>query len=75
MAEIRGQPVLGHPLPSPPAYFGSNDRGFKPFVTAETGGKAWPKVPYDWLPSNFPHGIVSRIKWLKSAREACENDI
>ena len=38
------QPVLGHPGPSPPACFGSNERGFKPLVTAETGRRAWPMV-------------------------------
>ena len=43
MAEIRGQPLLVHRGPSPPACFGSNDRGFEPFITAETGGRAWPK--------------------------------
>ena len=38
MAAIRGQQVLGHPRPSPPACFGSN-KGFKSsLVTAETGG-------------------------------------
>ena len=41
MAEIRGQPVLGHPWPNPPTCFGSNDGGFEPFVTAKTGRRAW----------------------------------
>ena len=40
MAEIRGQSLLGHHGPSPHACFGSNKRGFEPFVAAETGGKA-----------------------------------
>ena len=45
MADFRGQPLLGHLGPSPTACFGSNDRGFEPLVTAETGGKARPTVP------------------------------
>ena len=42
-AKNRGQPVLGHPGPSPSACFDSYERGFKPFVTAETGRRAWPR--------------------------------
>ena len=44
-AEIRGQPVLGHSGPSPPACFGSNEGYESSRVTAETGRKAWPRVP------------------------------
>ena len=39
MGEIGGQPVLGHHGPSLPACFGSNERGFEPFVTARTGAQ------------------------------------
>ena len=67
MAAFKGKPVLGHLRPSPTACFGSNERGFEPFVTAETGGKAWPMVPKDWLPSDFGLPIISTITWLKSA--------
>ena len=42
--EKDSQPVSGYPGPSPPTSFGSNERGFEPFVTAETGGRAWPRV-------------------------------
>ena len=75
MAEIRGQPVLGHPWPSPSACFGSNERGFEPFVTAETGRRAWPWVLQDWLPSNFGLAIISTITWLKSAWKARKDDV
>ena len=75
MAEIRGQPVFEHHGPSPTACFGSNERGFEPFVTAETGGKAWPMVPKDWLPTNFGLAIISTITWMKSARKTCKNDV
>ena len=44
-AKNRGQPVLEHHGPSPLACFGSNERGLEPFVTAETGRRAWPMVP------------------------------
>ena len=60
-------PVLGHHGPSLSACFGSNERGFEPFDAAERGGKAWPTVPYEWLSTNFGHGIILRITWLKSA--------
>ena len=42
MGEFEGQTALGHHGPSPAACFGSNERGFEPFVTAEKGGRAWP---------------------------------
>ena len=44
MAEIRGQPVLGHPGPSPPACFGSKEGFESLLITAETGG-GLAKVP------------------------------
>ena len=49
-AENRGQPVLEHPRPSPPAYFGSNKRGFEPFITAKTGGRLSPWCPKSGCP-------------------------
>ena len=64
MAEIRGQPLLGHCGPSLSACFGSNEGFDSSLVTAETGG----------LPSNFGHGIILRIIWLKSAWKASKND-
>ena len=45
MDEIRGHPVLGHLGPSPLVCFGTTGRGFIPYVTGETGGRAWPRVP------------------------------
>ena len=44
LGEFEGQTVLGQHGPSPFPCFGSNERGFEPFVTAETGGMAWPMV-------------------------------
>ena len=45
MAEIRGQPFLGHHGPSLSACFGSNEGFESSVVTAETGNRAWPMVP------------------------------
>ena len=75
MAVIRGQSFLGYSGQRPSTCLGSKDGGFEPFVTAETGKKAWPTVPLEWLPSNFGHGIILRITSLKSAWKARKNDI
>ena len=75
MAKIKGQPLLGHHRPSLSTYFGSNERGFEPFVTAETGERAWPMEPKDWLPSDFGLPIISTITWLKLTRKARKNDV
>ena len=40
LGEFEVQTVLGHHGPSPPTCFGSNERGFEPFVTAETCKRA-----------------------------------
>ena len=46
LSEFEGQTVLGHLGLSPPACFGSNNRGFKPFITAKTGRTAF--APGAW---------------------------
>ena len=74
-AEIRGQPVFGHHRPSLPSCFGSNEGFESSFVTAETGGRAWPMVPKDWLPSDFGLPIISTITWLKPAWKARKNGV
>ena len=69
MAEIRGQPLLGHREPSLSACFGSK-KGFESsFISAEIGGRAWPMAPKDWLPSNFGHGIISTIKEFENMKD------
>jgi len=46
------------PWASPPAFLGSNNRGFEPYITATTGRRAWPRELLDWVSSNFSQGII-----------------
>ena len=75
MGKIRGHPVLVHPRPSPPTCFGSNEGFESSFVTATTGGRAWPMVPWwlgpnfllnSFLPRVFPPGFSTRQALLPS---------
>ena len=63
-AKNRGQPGLRHPTPSPPSCFSNNHRAFEPFITAETGDRAWPRVPL-YIETFIP-GEVCSWKILKS---------
>ena len=56
LGENGGQTLLGQHRPSLPSCFGSNEMGFEPFVTAETGGRAWPMVPKTVCPPFSPSG-------------------
>ena len=75
LGEFEGQTVLGQHGPSPPACFGSNERGFEPFLTAETGGKAWPLVSYNCLPYKFAQWIISKVTYTDSTQKIWKNYI
>ena len=45
LGENGRQAVVGHHRLSLLSCFGSNERGFEPFITPKAGVRAWPMVP------------------------------
>ena len=61
MAAIRGQPVLGHPRPSPPACFGSNERGFERLLLPKQAGGLGPGCPKTGCPLIAAMGSFQKL--------------
>ena len=50
--------------------------GFKSSVlTAKTSGRAWSRVPSNWVPYVFGLAIISTITWFESAWKASKNSV
>ena len=75
LGEFEGQTVLRQHGQSLSACFGSNERWFEPFVTAETGRRAWPMLPQNCLPFKFAQWIISKITYSNSTWKIWKNDI